>query len=175
MSRLIILSDLWGLRQNDWWHSYSQSLTGQFKQVRWFDSSLLAHIDRKKTGEQALHQAFVNGGIDTAVEELIRQEAKFPNQPAHILAHSVGGVIAWQAGLKGLKMQSLTAISATRLRFETEAPTTVAGGIQLLYGVNDPYRPTAEWLGQFDLRYTLVKDKGHDCYKEIGLLKNIFG
>ncbi|MEL6944601.1 MAG: alpha/beta hydrolase, partial [Bacteroidota bacterium] len=67
-----------------------------------------------------------------------------------ILAFSIGGTIAWKAALKGLKIKSLWAFSATRLRYEVERPNIP---IQLFFGQKDEYRPSSNWFDRREIEY----------------------
>ncbi len=128
------------------------------------DARLLAGIDHKLKEEQTIHIQFVNGGIDRAVEKLLQLE----HLEVSCVGFSVGGLIAWKAALQGLNIKQLISISATRLRYETQKPST---DIQLFFGDQDPYRPTQEWLEAMDVNYQLLAG-GHEIYKESGFIKD---
>ena len=65
-----------------------------------------------------------------------------------ILGFSIGGYIAWKAALEGLKVRNLTAVSATRLRFETTKPDCK---IALIYGEHDTFQPSIDWYNRIEL------------------------
>jgi dienelactone hydrolase len=92
------------------------------------------------------------------VENLMLQEP----DAQHLLGLSVGGVIAWRFALQQPAVKTLTAFSATRLRYETEKPACT---IQLYYGQKDPYQPQAEWYKQMGLYAEIVAGEGHDLYR----------
>ena len=127
--KLVILSDLWGAKRGLWITSYLGYLH-QYYDIEYYDIQQLAHIDAPIYTEKELHTAFVNGGIDTAVEHLLKRNKK----PAHYLAFSTGGTIAWKANLKGLPMKSLYAVSATRIRMESNM---IDCDVDLLFGEKD--------------------------------------
>lgn len=54
--------------------------------------------------------------------------------PVTIFAVSMGGTIVWKYGQKTGRLKHLIAVSATRLRYETDKPS---GQIELYYGAND--------------------------------------
>lgn len=157
MNRLLILSDLWGARQSDWLHFYTQHLT-QFD-VQYYDSCALAGIDRSLCEEQVIHQQLVEGGIDRAVQKLLKLET----EATAILAFSVGGTIAWKAIAEGLKVPLLYAVSATRLRYETEKITCPT---KLFYGEKDTFRPNKAWLEKMQFQHLIFAKSEHDCYRQ---------
>lgn len=142
MQRLIVLSDLWGKGQSSWW-SYYQTPLKEFFELQWYDSCLLGGVNLHPYQQENLHHQFINGGIDRAVSQLINQEKEHP--PSLILAFSVGGVIAWQAVIAGLDCPFFYAVSATRLRKQSEI-FPVKG--KLLYGAGDAFQPKEDWLSQ---------------------------
>ena len=68
------------------------------------------------------------------------------------MAFSVGGVVAWKAGLQGLKINNLVTVSSTRLRNET---TTPDGKIKCYYGGLDKFRPKMNWFQQLKIDFKL--------------------
>lgn len=113
-----------------------------------------------------MHEQFIAGGIQRAVEYLIQKEKGIIN----ILAFSIGGLIAWKACLAGLKTQYIFTISATRLRHETHKPD---GAIELIYGENDTYKPDQEWFQNLEIKEYLYKNETHEFYKKKELAKDI--
>ena len=154
--KLIILTDLWRIEKFDWFINYKEQLKVE---VVVYDSCELVNIDKKIYEETNLHQQFVNGGIEKAVEKLLAKEKNEVN----VLAFSIGGTIAWKAILKGLKVHTLFAVSATRLRYETEKPNC---NIQLFYGEKDEFKPNQNWFQQFEIEQKEINNKGHEVYKE---------
>lgn len=110
--------------------------------------------------EKSIHQQFINGGIERAVQQLL---AKEKSRSSYVLAFSIGGTIAWKAGLRGLAIQHCFAISANRLRYETQQ---AKHPVHLYYGQDDPYRPQQDWLDQMNVNYRLIPGKGHLLYKD---------
>ena len=98
--------------------------------LTFYDCQQLAGVDEVVGSKENLHKAFVEGGIDTAVNHLLKKV----EEDTHVLAFSTGGTIAWKAALKGMPAKSLTLVSATRIRMESEKPNC---DIDLLYGGND--------------------------------------
>lgn len=109
--RIIILSDLWGKDNSEWMNYYNSILENHFI-VKHYDSCVLGEIDKSDYTEEKLHHQFINGGIEIAVKNLLKEET----ESAIILGFSVGGTIAWQACNAGLKTSYLFAVSSTRLR-----------------------------------------------------------
>jgi len=157
-SRLIILSDLWGNEKSSWIAHYLNILNSEFEIV-YYDCCEIGNIDKSDYTQQNLHSQFIEHGIDNAVEKLIASEP----QKVNILAFSIGGTIAWKAGLKGLKINNLFAISSTRLRYETVKPNC---NIELVFGEKDTFNPTAEWFKSMNIKPKIIKNAKHEMYKE---------
>jgi len=156
--RLVVLSDMWGVKKGLWITSYLGYLQ-QYYNIVFYDIQQLSNIDLTIQSKENLHTAFVESGIDTAVAHLLKKE----KSPSHYLAFSTGGTIAYKAALKGLPMKSLYAASATRIRMENlkpECPTT------LLFGGNDTYKPNDEWVEKLDTQLELIPNFGHECYTD---------
>ncbi|MEM9142390.1 MAG: hypothetical protein AAGA86_05335, partial [Bacteroidota bacterium] len=156
--RLVILSDMWGVKNGLWITSYLAYLQ-QYYTIAFHDCQQLANVDLTINTEENIHEAFVNGGIDTAVSHLLKKE----RLPSHYLAFSTGGTIAWKAGLNGLPMKSLMCISPTRIRFETQKPDAP---LTLIYGANDNYRPSKSWAKDLGVDMELVRNFGHSLYTD---------
>ncbi len=156
--KLLILSDLWGVKKSDWLSYYTDILNEKFE-IKYYDCCTLGKLDTSTYTEDALHQQFVNSGIELAVQNLLDTE----KETVHILAFSIGGTIAWKSMLKGLKAASLYAVSSTRLRYETNKPD---GDIKLYYGKNDTYAPNTKWFDKMNSTATIKNKKGHSLYKE---------
>ena len=163
--RLIILSDLWGFEEAVWMHSYQKILNPHFE-IEYFDSRMLVDLDLSDNSEGLIHARFVNGGIDRGVYKLGLQE----KETIIVLAFSVGGVIAWKAGLKGLNISTLYAISSTRLRYEKEKPDCKC---ILYFGANDRYKPDVEWFRDLELDLNLIPDQEHELYQDEEFAKNL--
>lgn len=163
--RLVVLSDMWGPKKGMWITSYLAYLQ-QYYEIEYYDIQQLANVDLLKQTEKNIHTAFVEGGIDTAVSHLLKKETK----PAHYLAFSMGGSIAWKANLKGLPMKSLYAVSATRVRKEVER---VDGDVKMLFGSKDLYRPSAKWSETIGVDLEVVDNYGHEMYSDSEIIKKV--
>lgn len=158
MEKLIILSDLWGNLKSDWISNYASILENYFE-ITFYDCCELANINLSDYSEGKIHQQFINGGIDSAVNTLLKKE----KENVYLLGFSVGGLIAWKAILKGLKAQSLTALSSTRLRYEVKRPECP---INLIYAENDKYKPAEDWFIKSNLEMNIYKDMDHEFYRD---------
>jgi pimeloyl-ACP methyl ester carboxylesterase len=156
--RLIILSDLWGKEKSDWVSAYVELLRDKFE-IQYYDCCELGAIDKTNYTEENLHSQFVNGGIEKAVDNLLKKE----KNEIDVLAFSIGGTIAWKAALKGLNVRSLFVVSSTRLRYENEIPN---GAIKLYYGENDSNIPSNNWFAKHSIDFEIIKNKEHDFYAE---------
>jgi hypothetical protein len=156
--RLIILSDLWGKEKSDWVSAYVEQLRNKFE-IQYYDCCELGAIDKTNYTEENLHSQFVNGGIEKAVEHLLKVE----KNEIDILAFSIGGTIAWKGAMKGLNVRSLFAVSSTRLRYENEIPN---GAIKLYYGENDSNTPSENWFEKHSIDFEIIKNKEHNFYIE---------
>ena len=163
--KLIILSDLWGFDQAVWLQSYITVLS-PFYDLHLYDSCILGEIDVKGTSEAALHSQFVTGGIEKAVNAILAYE----KERADVLAFSIGGAIAWKAILKGLEVNRFFAISSTRIRHESYMPDCE---VNLFFGEKDVYQPAGEWLEKVKITHEIIKDKGHEMYKEEEIIKRL--
>lgn len=159
---LLLLSDLWGHRRPLPYSAYQQQLGEQFD-LHFFDSTKLAGITAEVCEQEELHRAFVDGGIARAVDQL----TQLVPRTAYLIGCSVGGVIAWQYAQRQAQVQGLLAISATRLRYETEQPPC---SIKLFFGEQDPSQPSADWYAQIGLSAQLIEEEGHDIYRKESLI-----
>lgn len=167
MKRLIILSDMWGAAKSEWPGHYIGRLKGQFE-IAYYDSRTLADIEGNIQDGEALHDLFVNGGADRAVNQLLKLEKKADA----ILGSSIGGWIAWKACLAGLNVQDLVAVSATRLRHETRRPSA---RISLFYGSSDPFIPREAWFADMGVEPALFNGEGHRMYEQDAIAADICG
>lgn len=156
--RLIVLSDLWGSDNVEWLKEYQLLLNSIFE-ITFYDCCKLGEVDRSNVDESAIHAQFVQNGIDLAVENLLLLETEEIN----VLAFSIGGTIAWKAGLKGLHINKLFAISSTRLRYEMEKPDAF---VKLYYGSQDSHKPSHEWLERMDVDFRIIQAQGHQLYED---------
>lgn len=156
--RLIILSDLWGIQKSNWIKAYTKRLNKKFY-IRYYDCCEIGKIDISVYNQEVLHNQFINGGIEVATKRLLELE----KGKISILAFSIGGVIAWKAGLNGLKIENLYAISSTRLRNETKKPN---GNLNIYFGSKDKYKPKNDWHKNLIISNRTIKNKNHEMYKE---------
>lgn len=156
-NNLIILSDIHGLSEQRWINNYIKALKPNYN-IELFDSCQLADVSTASDKEKR-HHAFVNGGIEKAVQHL---NSKI-NVHTSILGFSIGGTIAWKAALQNSKIQQLVLLSATRLRYETSSPHIPIG---LYYGENDQFKPKEDWFEQFDLKLNIIQGAPHEFYRE---------
>ena len=163
--RLLIISDMWGVKKGLWITSYFGYLQ-QHYDITFYDSQQLANIDELIHTKENLHRAFVDGGIDTAVAHLLKKET----EACHVLAFSTGGTIAWKAALKGFPMKSLTAISATRIRNETESPEI---DMNLVFGECDKFKPSMKWAKEIGVNLAIVPSFGHELYSDEKIISDV--
>lgn len=163
--KLLILSDMWGVKKGFWITSYFAYLQ-QYFDITFYDCQQLANIDELKNTEENLHKAFVEGGIDTAVAHLLKKET----EASHVLAFSTGGTIAWKAALKGLPLKSLTAISATRIRLEENSPNV---DMNLVFGERDKFKPGIIWSKQLGIDVNVIPNFGHELYSDEKIISEV--
>lgn len=165
MKRLILLSDLWEKTKSDWIYQYIDVLQPHFE-VAVYYSTELAEITATELSKEKLHQRFITGGIEKAIQNLLRYEKDI----YAIVGFSMGGFIAWESCCAGLKANFLFTISATRIRFEKQQPAT---NINLYFGEKDPFIPTNTWVREMELPLILLPGQTHDMYKEADVVSII--
>ena len=163
--KLVIVSHMWGTKKGLWITSYLGYLQ-QYFDITFYDSQQLANIDLPVQTEQNIHDAFVNGGIDTAVAHLLKKE----KSPCYYLAFSTGGTIVWNAAKNGLPVKSLYSISATRIRLQTQKPLIP---INLIYGERDVNRPDDIWANKVDVDMDVVPNYGHTLYTDEKIVRKV--
>lgn len=163
--KLVIISDMWGAKKGLWITSYFGYLQ-QYYNIEFYDCQQLGNIDVVISSEENVHRAFVDGGIDTAVKNLLLKE----KTPAHYLAFSMGGNIAYKAALKGLPVKSLTAISSTRIRFENQKPNT---DLNLIFGERDEFRPDEDWMNAVGADINVIPNFGHHLYSDEKIISDV--
>lgn len=161
--KLIILSDLWGKEKSFWIENYTKLLAEKFI-ITYYDCCELGEINTTDNSENNLHQQFINGGIDKAVDNLLVLE----KSEVYILAFSIGGLIGWKASLSGLNSKGLFAISSTRLRYENEKPN---GIIELFFAEKDAFKPENNWFETLQIKKRIIKNENHDCYQKSEIAK----
>jgi pimeloyl-ACP methyl ester carboxylesterase len=157
MEKLVILSDLWGNIKSDWLPHYTEILKKHFE-IKYYDCRELGEIDLKEYTEKKIHQQFMNGGVDRAIKNLLNKEADITN----VIGFSLGGYIAWKSALEGLKIENITAISSTRLRYENIKPPCK---IDVIYGENDKFKPENDWFFRLKLKQIIFYNEVHDFYR----------
>lgn len=156
--KLLILSDLFGGQHPEWINYYTNALRSKFE-IQYYDVPELANIDTSNLTQADIHNQFLIGGIDRAIETLLKLET----DKVTVLGFSIGGTIAWKASLQGLKTTYLFAVSSTLLRYETEAPNCE---IKLYFGENDPNKPIDKWFNGLKIANTILQRQNHDFYKK---------
>lgn len=156
--KLLILSDLFGGQHPKWINYYTNTLRSKFE-IQYYDVLELANIDASNLTEADIHKQFLNGGIDKAVETLLKLET----DKVTVLGFSIGGTIAWKASFQGLKMTHLFAVSSTRLRYETEVPNCE---IKLFFGDQDLNKPNSNWFLDLNVTNEILQTQGHQLYLE---------
>jgi hypothetical protein len=163
--RLLILSDLWGFEASEWLELYRKNLQEYFE-IKIYDCCDLGNIDKLACTENALHKQFVTGGIEIAKNKLIKLEPR----KVSILGFSIGGLIAWKAGLEGLSIEQFYAVSSTRLRYENQKPNCA---IKLYFAELDLYKPEEVQLQNMKLVYEIIADETHQMYSETNFIQKI--
>jgi len=147
---------MWGLDLDAWIMYYVELLDPDFR-IRPYDCCESGKVNTVETSEEVIHSAFVPCGIDVAARKLVEMEP----ENAHILAFSVGGTIAWKAGMTGMQIGHFHAALSTRLRLQTEKP---AFPTRLFHGSDDPFQPKASWFEQMEVGSPLLVSGAHGFY-----------
>lgn len=169
MSEIAVVSDIWGIRKSEWFMYYQELMSANYE-MKFYDSCALGLIDLTKYEALNIHNQFVEFGIQNAVNKLLEIEKK----PKIYIGCSIGGVILWRAGLRGLPIKKLVTISSTRLRKEIEKPSCP---VKMYFGESDAYKPTDKWFKQIGINSNYIITGNHDIYKEntsiLKILKNL--
>ncbi len=166
--RLVVLSDMYGSKRGLWITSYLGYLQ-QYFDIVFYDSKELANIELVVNSDENIHRAFVQGGMDTAVAHLLKKE----QLESHYLTFCAGGSIAWNAGMMGLPMKSLYAISPLtieRFDWKPECP------VHLLYGEYGDYEktlPPVEWSGRVGVPVEIIPKFGFDLYSDEKIIQKV--
>jgi len=164
--KLLIFSDLWGEKRATFLPQYITLLQSKFD-IEFLDCCQIGRVNTSNYNQETLHQQFINGGINLAVENLLKKYSA----EVDVLAFSIGGTIAWKANSLGLKVRNFYAVSATRLRYETEKPKSQ---IRLFYGGLDTYRPNEKWFENLEITdYCIFENEGHDIYQKSDIIQQI--
>ncbi|MBT8264683.1 MAG: hypothetical protein KJN75_05060 [Muriicola sp.] len=163
--RLVILSDMWGTKNGLWITSYLGYLQQHFDIV-FYDIQQLSNIDSYTLASDNKFKEFIDKGLDTAVEHLLKKESI----PSHYLTFCSGGSIAWHAGLKGLPIKSLFAIAPKGLE-------TVSGKLScptnLVFGEHHNGIPSKDWIEQMDSNSEVIPNFGEDLYSDEVIIQKV--
>lgn len=163
--RLVILSDMWGAKKGIWITSYLGYLQ-QYFDIVFYDIRQLSDINPKSDTVEHVGEALNNGGMNTALAQLLRKES----EESHYLTFCAGGTIAWNAGLSGLPIKSLTAISPMNIHLLKEQPDCK---INLLYGEYHEDKPTPEWLSVMDVNMEIMPKFGRELYSDDKVIQKV--
>ena len=145
------------MQKSEWLKHFEKRLSDYYE-IKFYDACTLGGINLDPYEEKNLHQQFLNFGIARAVKSL----AALENDSHIYIGCSIGGLIAWKAGLMGLPMEKLICISSTRIRMETQKP---ACAIHLFFGNKDDYRPDVDWMKLMNIESSVLLQGDHDIYK----------
>lgn len=163
--RLVILSDIWGCKKGLWITSYLGYLQSYFD-ITFYDCRELGYVDIGTNTAESLHNAFLEGGMERAVKQLLKEE----KEPAHYLTFCAGSTIAWKAALKGLPIKSLYAISPFNLPGSVEKPDIP---VKLLYGEYQKLTPEEERSPEKGLTTERVARFGHELYTDEKIIQKV--
>jgi len=163
--RLVVLSDMWGAKKGLWITSYLGYLQ-QYFDIVFYDSLQLSDINLKSYTAENVKEAFCNGGMNTALAQLLIKE----REESHYLTFCAGGTIAWNAALCGLPIKSLTAISPLNLHLQTEKPNC---NINLLYGEYQDDKPSPEWASDMDVNMEIIPKFGRELYSDDKIIQKV--
>lgn len=166
--RLVVLSDMHGSKRGLWITSYLGYLQ-QYFDIVFYDSRELAGIELTVNSDENVYNAFMEGGMDTAVAHLLKIE----HTESHYLTFCAGGGIAWKAGMMGLPMKSLFAISALNLEIYDWKPDCP---IKLLYGEYGDYRkklPDVKWAERLGVSLEVIPKFGGDLYSDEKIIQKV--
>ncbi len=163
--RLVIVSDMWGAKKGLWITSYLGYLQ-QYFDITFYDCLQLAGMETLYDSDQEICRKFREGGIETAVRQLLKKEDK----PSYYLTFCMGGTIAWKAALRGLPVKSLYAGSPGMLHLEKKKPNIP---ISLLYGGRDANAPSSAWAEQIGTKIEVIPNFGCQLYTDEKIIKKV--
>ncbi len=166
--RLVVLSDMHGSKRGLWIASYLGYLQ-QYFDIVFYDSKELANISLAVNSDENIYEAFIQGGLDTAVAHLLKKE----HTDSHYLTFCAGGSIAWKAGMMGLPMKSLYAISPLNLEAYEWKPDCP---IQLLYGEYGDYNkqlPSGAWVEKVNVSMECMPKYGYELYSDEKIIRKV--
>ena len=157
-----------GSKRGLWITSYLGYLQ-QYFDIEFYDSTQLANIDIAVHTDENVYKAFVDGGLDTAVAHLLKIE----HIESHYLAFCAGGTIAWKAGMMGLPMKSLHAVSPLGLEnfdWKPECP------VKLIYGEYGDFKrniPGKAWADKVSVPMEIMPKFGGDLYSDEIIIQKV--
>jgi hypothetical protein len=166
--RLVVLSDMYGSKRGLWITSYLGYLQ-QYFDIVFYDSKELANIELTVNSDENIYNAFLQGGMDTAVAHLLKKE----HHESHYLTFCAGGSIAWKAGMMGLPMKSLYAISPLNLEvfdWKPECP------VHVLYGEYGDFKkllPSGGWSERVGVPVEIVPKFGYELYSDEKIIQKV--
>lgn len=163
--RLVVLSDMWGAKKGMWITSYLGYLQ-QYFDIVYYDSQQLSDLEIIEYTPENICKAFNQGGMDTAVAQILMKET----EPSHYLTFCAGGLIAWNAALKGLPMKSLYAVSPLNLEEKIERPDVP---IKLLYGEYHEDIPPRKWVDHTNIPLEVVPKFGRELYTDEKIIRKV--
>lgn len=163
--QIVIVSDMWGAQNSAFFNSEMRILAHNYD-LTFYDSSVLGDVKIGHLGEESIHQQFVDFGIRNAANKLLTLE----KEPKFYIGCSVGGTIIWKAGLLGLPIKNLVAISSTRLRLETEKPNCP---LKLFFGELDESKPNLDWFLTLSIAMNIIPGHSHSIYTEKSCMDQI--
>jgi len=165
VKKLVIVSDMWGAKKGLWITSYLGYLQ-QYFDITFYDSQQLANLDILIQTEENVHNAFLEGGTETAASHLLKKET----EPCYYLAFSTGATIVWEAAKKGLPVKLLYGVSPTRIRKKNNRPNIP---YQLVYGANDEFRPSDDWADMLGVEMEVLSNYGHTLYTDDKIIQKV--
>ncbi len=163
--KLVVVSDMWGAQKGLWITSYLGYLQ-QYFNIVFYDSRELAQLEGEPSNANELYEAFINGGMDRAVSQLLLKE----QTESHYLTFCAGGTIAWHAAMKGLPVKSLYAVSPIDLERQTEGPDCP---VRVVYGEKDLKIPGTDWMIKTGAQAETIPDFGHEMYSDEKVIQKV--
>lgn len=162
--KLVVVSDMWGTQKGLWITSYLGYLQ-QYFNIVFYDSREMAEIGSEPLTSEEVYTAFINGGKDRAVAQLLHQE----QTKSHYLTFCAGGTITWQAALMGLPIKSLYAVSPIDLEDQVMGPDCP---VTVLRGENDKIIDT-DWAVRTGTKVENIPNFGHDMYSDEKIIQKV--
>lgn len=163
--KLVIVSDMWGTKNGLWITSYLGYLQ-QYFDIIFYDSQQLANLDIVVQSDENIQSSFIEGGIETAVNHLLKRE----RESCYYLTFGVGGTIVWEASKRGLPVKMLYSVSATGIGLKIEKPNVP---FQLLYGNNDPFKPGNTWADRLGIDMEILPNYGQTLYSDEKIIQKV--